>query len=159
MRRATALHLAGSWNPAAEIGQVTLAASERHRRRVALADDLGEGFLLDLAKAAQMKDGDGLELDCGGFIRVVAAPEEVIDIACRSGAELARIAWHMGNRHMPIQILPDQTLRIAVDHVAMTMLEGLGASVRRQRAPFQPESGAYDPHGLAEMPAPKVKWA
>lgn len=159
MTRAVALHPAGTWPRSAQAGTVTLAAADRHRRRVMLTGDDGAPFLLDLPRAQQMKDGDGLELDSGGFIRVVAAPEEVIDISCRTEAELARISWHIGNRHVPVQILPKRTLRVSMDHVLMTLLEGQGVQAWRRRAPFQPEPGAYDPHGLIDAPAPVVRRA
>lgn len=159
MTRAVALHPAGTWPRSAQVGTVTLAATDRHRRRVMLTGDDGSEFLLDLPRAQQMKDGDGLELDSGGFIRVVAVPEEVIDISCRTEAELARISWHIGNRHVPVQILPKRTLRVGMDHVLMTLLEGQGVQAWRRRAPFQPEPGAYDPHGLIDAPAPVVRRA
>ena len=159
MRHAIALHEAGSWPRAAERATLTLAAADRHRRRVVLADDADQPFLLDLPRAVQMRDGDGLELEGGGFIRVVAAEEEVIDIRCRSDGELARLCWHIGNRHLPVQFLPERTLRVALDHVLMGRLEAQGAEARRQRSAFQPEPGAYDPHGLMETPAPLVRRA
>ncbi|MBI2241050.1 MAG: urease accessory protein UreE [Magnetospirillum gryphiswaldense] len=159
MRRAIAHHPAGTWPGDQVIGTVTLAAADRHRRRVALSDDTGNGFLLDLPRAVQMKDGDGLELADGGFVRVTAADEEVIDISCRTEAELARIAWHIGNRHVPVQFLTNRALRVGMDHVLLTMLEGQGVQVWRRRAPFQPEPGAYDPHGLMDAPAPVVRRA
>jgi urease accessory protein len=159
MTRAVALHPAGTWPISAESTTVTLVAADRHRRRVMLENDDGAPFLLDLPRAQQMKEGDGLELETGGFIRVVAAPEDVIDISCRTEAELARISWHIGNRHVPVQILPKRTLRVGMDHVLMTLLEGQGAQAWRRRAPFQPEPGAYDPHGLIDAPAPVVRRA
>jgi urease accessory protein len=58
-----------------------------------------------------------------------------------------RIAWHVGNRHTPLQILPDGRLRIGADEVLADMIVGLGAEVRRHRAPFTPEAGAYHEHG------------
>lgn len=159
MTRAVALHPAGTWVKSAEAGTVTLAAADRHRRRVMLTGDDGAPFLLDLPRAQQMKDGDGLELDSGAFIRVVAAPEDIVDISCRTEDELARISWHIGNRHVPVQILPKRTLRVGMDHVLMTLLEGQGVQAWRRRAPFQPEPGAYDPHGLIDAPAPVVRRA
>ncbi|MBR9973562.1 urease accessory protein UreE [Magnetospirillum sulfuroxidans] len=159
MRRALALHPAGSWPRTAKAGTVTLAAAERHRRRLMLSADDGGEFLLDLPRAMQMKDGDGLELDDGGFLCLVAADEDVIDISCRTEAELARICWHIGNRHVAVQFLPNRTLRVAMDHVLMTMLDGQAIQAWRRRAPFQPEPGAYDPHGLMNAPAPVVRRA
>jgi urease accessory protein len=146
-RRAVACLPAGSW-PAAE-GQpsITLVWADRHRRRIRLTDDQGQPFLLDLPDAVAMMDGDGLEIAGGGWIRVRAATEEVADVLCADHLALARLAWHLGNRHVPIQILPG-ALRIAYDHVLAAMLAGLGARVERRQGPFQPESGAYA-HGHA----------
>lgn len=159
MRRAVALCPAGSWPAAHQVGTVTLAAADRHRRRVALADDLGLGFLLDLPRAMHLRDGDGLELDDGGFLRVTAAIEDVVDILCREETELARVAWHVGNRHVPVQIVDQRTLRVGFDHVLLGLLEGQGVRLVRHRAPFQPEPGAYDPHGLMDAPPPLVRRA
>lgn len=143
MRRATAILRAGAWNPAQAVARVTLAFDDRHRRRIRLADDGGEDFLLDLAEAVRLEDGDGLAMEGGGIIQVVAAPEQVIDISCASASEAARVAWHLGNRHTPVQILDRGALRIRNDHVLLDMVKGLGAIAVRRTAPFQPESGAY----------------
>lgn len=126
---------------------VTLALDDRHRRRICLTDDRGEAFLLDLAEAALMVDGDGLKLEDGGFIRVVVADESVADVRGTSPAHTARLAWHIGNRHAPVEVLADGGLRIRDDHVLIAMLEGLGASVVRRRASFSPEPGAYARNG------------
>lgn len=106
-------------------------------------DDGGADFLLDLDEAARLEDGDGLVLDGGGVIEVAAAPERVIDISCASASEAARVAWHLGNRHTPVQILDRGGLRIRDDHVLMGMVKSLGAIAVRRTAPFQPEPGAY----------------
>jgi urease accessory protein len=147
MRRAVAIHRSGEWPEAETKASATLAYLDRYRRRFRLKDDSGEFFLLDLKEAVQLRDGDGLELEGGGFIRVRAAAEEVVDIECAGAAELARVAWHLGNRHLPVQIV-DGRLRIRDDHVIVAMVEGLGARANRLRAPFDPEGGAYgDSHG------------
>lgn len=144
MRRAVAVLAKGGWPAERATATVTLAFDDRHRRRILMKDDAGGEFLLDLAEARVLNDGDGLELDDGqGLLRVVAAPEAVLDIECRSPAETARIAWHIGNRHTAIQVLDDNRLRIRDDHILKEMIEGLGATVTRRQAPFQPESGAY----------------
>lgn len=143
MRRATQIHRSGHWPEAEAVGTVTLAMDQRHRRRFRMTDDDGLVFLLDLAETALLDDGDGLALDGGGIIRVAAADEPVCDIIAQSPAHAARLAWHIGNRHTPLQVLDDVTLRILDDHVLVHMLEGLGASVRKRRAPFTPEPGAY----------------
>jgi urease accessory protein len=107
--------------------------------------DGGTEFLLDLAEAAVLRDGDGLALDDGRIIEVVAAPEPIVEIF--GGAHLlSRIAWHIGNRHVPAQILPDR-IRIGRDHVLEEMIERLGARVARTEAPFDPEQGAYAAEG------------
>lgn len=147
MRRVTAVKPAGQWSEAA--ASVTLAFDDRHRRRIKLTDDDGGDFLLDLAKATRLEDGDGLVLEAGGIIAVAAADEDVLDIACANAAEAARIAWHIGNRHTPIQVLPGGGLRIAYDHVLEAMISGLGGRCERNRAPFAPEPGAYAAHAHA----------
>ncbi|MBD3625690.1 MAG: urease accessory protein UreE [Rhodobacteraceae bacterium] len=143
MRRAVNHHPAGTWPADAASASVTLPYEERHRRRVRLLDDAGEPFLLDLEHAVMLGHGDGLELDGGGFIAVRAADEAVYDIRCHDPAHTARVAWHIGNRHAPVQVLEDGGLRILHDHVLKDMLLGLGAEVTETVAPFAPEQGAY----------------
>ena len=142
MRRAVEVKTSGTWSAAA-IQSVTLPYDQRHRRRIRMIDDGGDAFLLDLADAVMLSDSDGLILDDGGLIEVRAAAEPVADIQCRDAIMAARIAWHIGNRHTPLQVLGDGALRIADDHVLVAMVAGLGATVTRRDAPFQPEAGAY----------------
>lgn len=142
MRRAIAVHKGGGWPEEAAIDRVTLAFVDRHRRRLRLVADSGTPFLLDLARVQHLADGDGLELDDGGYMRVCAAPERVLEIEAGGPAELLRLAWHLGNRHLPVQAL-DGKLRIRDDHVIAQMVEGLGGRVTRLSAPFDPETGAY----------------
>jgi urease accessory protein len=126
---------------------VTLAYDDRHRRRVRLVADGGLAFLLDLAEARALRDGDRLVLEDGRRVLVRAAPEAVLEVRAGRPAALARIAWHLGNRHTPTQIL-DGGLRIRADHVLEHLLvEHLGAEVARATAPFDPEGGAYGAHG------------
>jgi urease accessory protein len=143
MRRAVAVFSHGSWPETETVGTVTLRFHDRHRRRVRMSEDSGTDFLLDLPQAAVLRQGDGLALEGGGYIQVRAAPEAVADIAAGSPEHLARLAWHIGNRHVPVQVLPDSVLRILDDHVLVDMVRGLGAEVVRLRAPFAPEAGAY----------------
>jgi len=89
-----------------------------------------------------LAEGDGLELDNGSYIRVRSAAEPVIEIAADSPGNLLRIAWHLGNRHLPLQALEGR-LRIRADHVIAAMVEGLGGHLTRLDAPFDPEIGAY----------------
>jgi urease accessory protein len=142
MRRALEAALAGAWPEQEAVATATLTFDDRHRRRIKLMADNGTAFLLDLAETTVLHDGDGLKLDDGTWLRVAAAGEEVCDISCRTPTELARMAWHLGNRHLPVQILPG-ALRIRDDHVIVDMVRALGAQVRRHLAPFTPEGGAY----------------
>ena len=138
MRRATQRHMAGSWVDDGNAVSATLDLDQRNRRRIKLQDDQGEAFLLDLPKAVTLRQGDGLTLQDGGMIRIVEASEPVADALGVSPAATARLAWHLGNRHLPVQILDDGTIRFRADG------EGLGATVKRHEAPFTPEAGAYD---------------
>jgi urease accessory protein len=141
MRRAHTALKAGAWPAAERAGTVTLSYLERHRRRLRLVSDQGEPLLLDLVKAVLLGDGDGLQLDDGGFVEVKAAREALLEI--RAGtAGLPRLAYHLGNRHLPIQLLPDALL-IRDDHVIADMVRVLGGEVRAVSLPFTPESGAY----------------
>jgi urease accessory protein len=142
MRRAIAVHTKGHWPEEAAVDSVTLPYLDRHRRRIRLVADSGAPFLLDLPRAQHLVDGDGLELDNGSYIRVSAAAEPVIEIAADSPQELLRIAWHLGNRHLPLQVAEGR-LRVRADHVIAEMVEGLGGHVTRVDAPFDPEIGAY----------------
>ena len=145
--RATRVLPADQAAPAAGEASVTLAFADRHRRRIALSDDEGRAFLLDLERATLLADGDRLLLADGGRIRVRAALEPVLEVSGRDPAHLARLAWHIGNRHVPLQVLPEGGLRILFDHVLAEMLAGLGAATQRLEAPFTPEPGAYGGHG------------
>jgi len=142
MRRAIAVHTRGHWPDEAAVDTVTLPYLDRHRRRIRLVADSGAPFLLDLPRAQHLTEGDGLELDNGRYIRVRAAAEPVIEIAADTPADLLRIAWHIGNRHLPLQAVGDR-LRIRADHVITAMVEGLGGHIARLDAPFDPEIGAY----------------
>jgi urease accessory protein len=147
MRRAVRIEAAGSWPAGEAVASVTLAFDERHRRRIRLTDDRGEDFLLDLEAPALLAQGDGMALDEGGYIEVRAADEPVADIQCEDATHAARLAWHIGNRHAPVQLLGEAALRIGDDHVLVGMVEGLGGKVRRHMAPFAPEPGAYEGGG------------
>ncbi|MBV9553993.1 MAG: urease accessory protein UreE [Alphaproteobacteria bacterium] len=141
-RRAIAVHKAGHWPEGAAADRVTLAFVDRHRRRLRLVADSGTPFLLDLPRVQHLADGDGLELDNGGYVRVCAAPERVLEIEADGPAALLRLAWHLGNRHLPVQAL-DGRLRIRDDRAIAAMVEGLGGRVTALSAPFDPETGVY----------------
>ena len=142
MKRALQVKAAGHWDQASAVDSITLDAHERHRRRVVLTGERGTKFLLDLPKATALHDGDGLVLDDGAMVRIVGRPEPLIEIAAADAHDLARLAWHIGNRHIDVQIVGDR-LRIRRDHVIEDMLRGLGAILSPIEAPFDPEHGAY----------------
>jgi urease accessory protein len=143
MLRADRVAHVGEWPRERARGTVTLAFDDRHRRRLRLTSDAGEPFLLDLSRAAVLEEGDGLALSDGTWLTVKAAPEALIEITAPEPSLLARLAWHLGNRHLPAQI-DAQRIRIRDDHVIADMVERLGGRVQRISAPFTPEAGAYD---------------
>lgn len=144
MRRATHVISKDDWVPNEAKGTVTLSFADRFRRRVRLTDDTGEPFMLDLPHATRFEDGDGLGLAEGGVLLVRAAIEDVLEVEGFDAQHAARLAWHIGNRHTPVEVLEDGRLRIQYDHVLAHMLEGLGGMVTRASQPFAPEAGAYD---------------
>ena len=139
--RACSIEPRGTWS-AAPLDVVVLDFDARHRRRMMMRGVRGTAFLLDLAEAIALRGGDALRLDDGGLIEIVAAPEPLAEIVSADVAAMVRIAWHLGNRHLPTQLV-GKKLRIRRDHVIEAMVEGLGARVVAIEAPFDPEGGAY----------------
>jgi urease accessory protein len=137
---------AGQWPKEQAAGSVTLDFDARHRRRVRVTVDQGEDVLLDLPKAVAMADGDGLQLEDGRWLKVQAAAELIVEVRHKDPNQLMRLAWHLGNRHLPTEIR-SQVLRIRPDHVIEDMLHGFGADLVKVQAAFQPEGGAYSDHG------------
>ncbi|MGA9956201.1 MAG: urease accessory protein UreE [Bradyrhizobium sp.] len=147
MIRATKVSKLQRWSePPADT--VVLDFDDRHRRRMAMTGTRGLEFLLDLEHAVALRGGDALVLEDGRLVEVVAAPEPLLEIRCNDPQHLVRVAWHLGNRHLPTQIT-GRALRIRRDHVIEGMVKGLGARVIEIEAPFDPEGGAYagDDHG------------
>lgn len=144
MIRATEIRPRGAWLQVAA-DTVILDHDNRHRRRLAMTGTGGLEFLLDLAEATTLRHGDGLVLEDGRVVAVEAAAEPLTEIGATDTAHLVRIAWHLGNRHLPTQ-LDGGRLLIRRDHVIEDMLVGLGATVSHVDAPFDPEGGAYG-HG------------
>lgn len=141
MIRATQVRPQVRWTGAAA-DTVVLDFDDRHRRRMAMTGTRGLEFLLDLEEAVALRGGDALVLEDGRLIEVVAAPEPLVEIRGADPHHLVRIAWHLGNRHLPTQIV-GKGLRIRRDHVIEDMVRGLGARVIVIEAPFDPEGGAY----------------
>lgn len=133
---------AGEWDAATAVDRVLIDFDRRFRRRILLMTEAGEELLLDLPQAVRLRDGDGLVLTSGGMVRVCAKPEPLLEIHAHAEGELVRIAWHLGNRHLPVQLMGDR-IRIRADHVIEEMVEGLGGHVEVIEAPFDPEAGAY----------------
>lgn len=142
MHSASIYRRAGHWPKENVAGTLTLDFDARHRRRIRLTADEGEDILLDLPKAVAMAHGDGLQLEDGRWLMVQAAAEQIVEIRHKDPNQLVRLAWHLGNRHLPTEI-QEQFLRIRPDHVIEHMLCGFGAELTKAHAPFQPEGGAY----------------
>ncbi|MGC2780627.1 MAG: urease accessory protein UreE [Bradyrhizobium sp.] len=141
MIRATRVLGQHRWKEAAA-DSVLLDFDDRHRRRLVMTGTRGLEFLLDLAHATALRGGDALVLEDGRLIEVVAAAEPLLEIRAADPHHLVRLAWHLGNRHLPTQIMA-KGLRIRRDHVIEAMVKGLGARVIEIEAPFDPEGGAY----------------
>ena len=124
------------------IGRVLLDFDARYRRRTAMRSDGGLEFLLDLERAQRLRHGDLLVLEDGRRVRVEAAPEDLAEIRETAPGDLTRIAWHLGNRHLPVMLALDN-IRIRRDHVIEAMVVGLGGTVSHVHAAFDPERGAY----------------
>jgi len=147
MIRATQVRPQVRWTEAAA-DTVVLGFDDRHRRRMAMTGTRGLEFLLDLKDAVALRGGDALVLEDGRLVEVVAAPEPLVEIRGTDPHHLVRVAWHLGNRHLPTQIV-GKGLRIRRDHVIEDMVRGLGARVVAIEAPFDPEGGAYAGGGHA----------
>lgn len=151
MIRATTILAPGRWHDT-PVDSVVLEFDDRHRRRMAMTGTRGLQFLLDLEAAVMLRGGDALVLEDGRLVEVVAAPEPLIEIRGHDPQHLVRIAWHLGNRHLPTQITV-RGLRIRRDHVIEAMVKGLGARVIEIEAPFDPEGGAYSSDHGHDQPA------
>lgn len=123
------------------IDRVVMDYDERRKRRHVVTGVNGTEVVIDLAEAPALREGDALITDAG-LVMVVPAAEPLLEVRGRDAVHLARLAWHVGNRHLEAEISP-KWLRIRADHVIAEMLKGLGAKVMEIEAPFDPEGGAY----------------
>ncbi len=123
----------------AAAGRLSLAFERRQRSRQRALLDSGEEVGMVMPRGEVLRGGDRVLASDGRVFEVVSAPERLLHI---ESASLARIAYHLGNRHVPVQV-GEGFLRIAEDHVLEDMLRRLGASVMHVEAPFEPEGGAY----------------
>lgn len=131
---------AGDQSPVA--GQLRLPFELRQKTRLRTRLTDGREAALLLPRGEILRGGDRLRGDGGLVIEVIAEDEDVLHVTCASPRQLARAAYHLGNRHVPVQV-GEGFLRLAADHVLEEMLRGLGAETRALRAPFEPEAGAY----------------
>lgn len=141
MIRAETVIARGDWKDT-PADTVVLDYDDRHRRRITMEGVGGLSFLLDLPEAIALRSGDAIRLEDGRLVEVVGAPEPLAEIRAENTEHLLRLAWHLGNRHLPVQIANGK-LRIRRDHVIEAMVEGLGGKVRAIEAAFDPEGGAY----------------
>jgi urease accessory protein len=118
---------------------LTLPFEQRQKSRLRAKAENGEEVALILPRGRVLRGGDRVAATDGREVEIVAAPEKLLHI---ESAELARVAYHLGNRHVPLQVGPG-FLRIAEDHVLEEMARKLGARVSHVEAPFEPEAGAY----------------
>jgi urease accessory protein len=134
--------------PASVSTTLTLPFEQRTKSRLRVTLDDGSAAGLFLARGGTLRDGDCLASDDGIAVRVRAAPETVSTVRCADANLLARACYHLGNRHVPLEIASG-LLRYQHDHVLDDMLRGLGLEVTVEQAPFEPEPGAYGGHGHA----------
>jgi urease accessory protein len=128
-------------------GQLVLPFHMRQKSRLRATLTSGEEVAIVLPRGQILRGGDWVVASDGRVIEVVAQRESVLHVLCSTPRLLTRAAYHLGNRHVPVQV-GDGWLRIAEDHVLEEMLQGLGATIMATEAPFEPEAGAYgSPHG------------
>jgi urease accessory protein len=121
---------------------LTLPFDGRCKSRLAATLDTGEEVALVMPRGTVLRDGDVLVADDGNLVRVIAAPQDVLVVHTHDVPTLARAAYHLGNRHTPVEVGAD-SLKLEADPVLEDMLKRLGAHVEHASLPFQPEAGAY----------------
>jgi urease accessory protein len=127
---------------AAAQARLVLPFDLRQKSRLRTTLESGEDVALLLSRGEILRGGDLLRAADGRVVEIVAAPENVLHVECATPQALARAAYHLGNRHVPVQV-ENGFLRLAKDHVLEDMLRGLGLMVSHLVAPFEPEAGAY----------------
>jgi urease accessory protein len=126
-------------------GRLVLPFDRRQKSRQLARLASGEEVAINLPRGAVLRGGDLVVASDGRVVEVVAAEEPLMHVTCDSPEALARAAYHLGNRHVPVQV-GEGWLRLGADHVLEEMLKGLGARVSGVEAPFEPEAGAYGAH-------------
>src|SRR5262245_60126290 len=143
MPRATRVVPAAERKDAPVVDTLILPHAQRQAQKGFLFGVKGTCVELDFAEPVRLRTDDALMLDTGGFVEIVAEPEPLIEARAADLPALARLAWHLGDRHVPVQIL-ERRLRLKPDPAIETRLQSLGAKVVTIEAPFEPEGGAYD---------------
>jgi urease accessory protein len=133
---------AGTWDPSTATDRIEAGYDDRHRRRITLRTESGADLMLDFPEAQHIRDGDGLVVEDGAIVIVHARPERLHEVTTSDQELLLRLAWHLGNRHLPTSLRSGRIL-IRADHVIAAMVVGLGGAVRDVTEPFDPETGAY----------------
>ena len=146
MRRAGQLLRKDCFDPAGVQDRVTLEFQNRYRRRIRLFTDNHRDILLDFDDCQHMRDGDAIMLADGSLVLICARPEELLEITAPDPDILIRIAWHLGNRHLPVQF-GDRWLRSRFDPVIASTVNRLGGSVQPVTAAFDPQNAAGSDHG------------
>jgi urease accessory protein len=129
-------------NAATIRGRLVLPFDRRTKTRQRVTLEGGEEMAVMLPRGLVLRGGDLVATSDGRLLEVVASEEAVLHVTCATPRDLARAAYHLGNRHVPVEV-GDGFLRIAADHVLHEMLVGLGATVTEMKAAFEPEAGAY----------------
>jgi urease accessory protein len=142
MSRATSVLAAADRHGRPVIDTVILDYAQRSAQKITVTGVKGSTLEIDLQQPARLRTDDLLLLDDGGLVEVVAAPEPLIEARAADIAALSRLAWHLGDRHVPIQVLPNR-IRARRDAAIEALLKSLGAKVAMIEAPFEPEGGAY----------------
>jgi urease accessory protein len=122
--------------------RLSLTAEERVRSRYPCTTDEGQSAFLQLPRGQTLRDGDWLQAETGEWVQVTAKPEPVLTVTASTPLDLLQAAYHLGNRHVPLEITPTY-LRLAPDSVLQDLLEHRGLQIRPETVPFQPEMGAY----------------
>ena len=131
--------------PATASASLTLPFEKRQKSRLRIFLDDNQEVALVLERGSVLRHGDFLRADNGLIVEVRAADEEVAVISTKDSFLFARACYHLGNRHIPLQI-GKGWLRIQRDHVLEEMVQSLGLAVKHELSPFEPEAGAYSGH-------------
>ncbi len=143
MPRATRVQTAADRKDGNVVDTLILPYAQRQMKQGFLFGVKGTCVEIDFAESTRVRTDDALVLDDGGLVEILAEPEPLIEVRAADLPGLARLAWHLGDRHVPVQIL-ERRLRLARDPAMETLLASLGARVSAIEAPFEPEGGAYE---------------